>query len=159
MNYLARYRQSGAAGASPRAGLRRSGCPATGPAPPARRSGRLLAGHGGGGRLRAEVRPVLLVEFLPPLARGLGGAVEARLQALEADVPARPVPGRLALVGEGVGEHEQAAVAVRGQGPAQDVLAPGVGDQAGRIDLEHLALEVLDHRAVQGRRLAAEDEP
>jgi energy-coupling factor transporter ATP-binding protein EcfA2 len=103
-----------------------------------------------GGR-RPEGRDVALVQPSPVLSPGRHGPLEAGLQAVEARVPARPVPGGLADVADRVGEHQQAtAVALRGELEAQDVPAPGVGEQAWRVDFEDLALEV-------GHRLAAED--
>src|ERR1700731_1178632 len=100
---------------------------------------RWSAGHRRRGCRRAEGLLVRVVALLPAVAGRRGGAADPRLEAIEADVPAGPVPGRLADVTERVSEREQAAVAVRCQGPAQDVLAPAVGQDAGRVDLQALA--------------------
>ncbi|HEX6472222.1 MAG TPA: AAA family ATPase [Streptosporangiaceae bacterium] len=117
------------------------------PGPPSGASA--AAGERRRGRSGAEGRDVALVQAGPVLSIGRRGAVESRLEAVQAGVPARPVPCRLADAGDRVGEHQQAAaVAVRGELETQDVLAPGVGEQARRVDFDDLALEVGNGLAV-----------
>src|SRR5947207_4191934 len=132
-----------------------TGAPAAGrgPAPrffdPGAGEARASASRRGRRLLGRDPEPalVLAVEGLP-VGRNLGDAalsglqraVEQRRQRLEAYLPACRVAGRLEAVAERVREHEHAAVVVGSQLPAELVLAPFVGQDAGRLVVEQLAV-------------------
>jgi hypothetical protein len=80
---------------------------------------------------------------LPPAVAGRRlGAVEPGLQRFQADVPAGRVACCLTLFGERVGEDQQAAVAVRVQLPAEQIGAPGEGEDPLGVVFEYLAVPV-----------------
>src|SRR5215207_7064310 len=91
-------------------------------------------------RVHSELGRVGLLSLLPGLVGEvrLRPSLERRLEGLEAGLPAGGGVRALLTV-EGVGEDQQGAVPVRGELEAQRLVAPGVGEEAGRIALEHLA--------------------
>src|SRR5436190_16150984 len=81
---------------------------------------------------------------------------ERRLERGQAAVPAGGVAGGLEAVVEGVGEDQDGAVVAGADLVADDVLAPGVGQDPRRVVLGHLA---FGHLVSVGQGVEADAAP
>jgi tetratricopeptide (TPR) repeat protein len=113
------------------------------------------------GGLGAERLDVARMHLGPPLARGERepAGIEVVGEPVQAFVPARRVPGRLAEFVEGIQQRERAAARAARQFQADHVGAPAKLDQRLRLVGEHLAVEVRAAALGAGERELAADHP
>src|SRR5882757_3688910 len=104
-----------------------------GPGPWSVFSGLVLGWHPDGRGFRAERAHVAGMDLGPEVLRRLRRAIQVAGQELQADVPARGVPGRLAELVERVQQGEGAALTAGGDLQPDHVRAPAELQQRRRL--------------------------